>query len=100
MKWDILLLIVSVSMLLFWAGSGYIEHWMAAEYIAEELAPRIGANEDLLRSNLRDILECYRLGRVVVYCSPWAILSLILTVKILTDVVKKQRDISKHNSRN
>ena len=91
MKWDIFLLIVVVSMLLLWAGSGYIEYLMAAEAIAEQLAPKIGVKEDLLRSNLQDILESGRLRRAVVYGTPWAIVSLLLTARILVDVVKKRK---------
>ena len=93
MKWDIFLLIVSVSILLFWAPSGYVVNF-AAESIAAKLAPRIGVKEDILRSNLADILESGRLRRAVVYGTPWAIMSLLLTVRILADVVKKRRNCS------
>jgi hypothetical protein len=92
MKWNTLLLIISFSMLLFYAGGYYMGPFMAAEAIAEQLAPRIGVQEDILRGNLRDILEGNRLPRTIVDCTPWAILSLLLTVRILIDVVKKQKD--------
>jgi hypothetical protein len=92
MKWNTFLLIVSVSMLLLWAGSGYIEHLMSADAIAAQLAPRIGVKEDLLRSNLHDILESGKMRRAVVYSTPWAIMSLLLMGRILADVVKKQRE--------
>jgi len=90
--WDIFLLIFSLSMLLLWFGAGYAEPLAQAEAIAEQLAPRISADEDILRSNLQDILNSGRLRQSVVYFTPWAIFSLLLTARLLADVVKKQRN--------
>ncbi len=92
MKWDIFLLIFSLSLLFLWFGAGYVLPLAQAEAIAEQLAPRISTDEDILRSNLQDILNSGRLRQSVVYCTPWAILSLLLMARLLCDVVKKQRN--------
>jgi len=97
LKWDILLdiflLIFSLWWLFIWFGVGYYSLPLArASAIAEQLAPRIGTDEDILRSNLQDILNSGRLRQSVVYCTPWAIFSLLLTARLLADVVKKQRN--------
>jgi hypothetical protein len=92
MKWDIFLLIVSVSILLLWAPSGYVVNDASAEAIAAKLAPQMGVKEDILQSNLADILERSRLRHAVVYGTPWAIFSILLTVRILANVVRKRRN--------
>ena len=91
MKWNTILLIISISMLLFLAGANYINYLGEADAIAAQLAPKIGVQEDILRSNLWDILKSFRLAQIIVHCTPWAILSLLLTGKILVDVVKKRK---------
>jgi hypothetical protein len=92
MKWYIFLLIFSVSMLSFWAFAGFALSSAASEAIAEKLAPRIGVNEDILRDNLFYILIRGGFRRAVDFGTPWAIMSILLTVRILADVVKKQRN--------
>ena len=96
LKWDILLdiflLIFSLSWLFLWFGVGYALYLGQAEFIAEELAPRFSTDEDILRSNLQDILKSGRSRRAVVFGTPWAIFSLLLMTRLLADVVKKQRN--------
>ncbi len=43
------LLVVSITMALFFFGVGAIEHLTVASRLAEELAPSIGADEEMLR---------------------------------------------------
>ena len=90
--WDIFLLIFSVSFLFLWFGARYALPLAQAEAVAEQLAPRISTDEDILRSNLQDILKSHRWRISVFYCTPWAILSLLLMARLLADVVKKQRN--------
>ncbi len=92
MKWDLLLLSVSILMLLLFAGAGLVEHMMQAEAIAEELAPQIGVDEDPLRTHLEDILRGGSIRRTVVHCTPLALLSLLLTIRLIADVAGERRD--------
>lgn len=92
MKWDIFLLFFSLSMVFIWAGVGIIVPLTQAEAIADQLAPRIGVDRELLRMNLQDILRSGELRQTVVLSTPWIILSLLLLARLLADVVKKQRN--------
>ncbi len=57
MKSDILLAIVAIAMLVVFVDTGIVEHMMQAEAIAEDLAPQIGVDEDIVRSHLESILR-------------------------------------------
>ena len=83
MNWNLALLIASILMVLLLIGVSFVEPWTAAETIAEDLAPRIGVDEDIVRSNLQDILEASTSRRIIIYCTPWAIMSLFFAVRLV-----------------
>jgi hypothetical protein len=85
MNWNLFLLIVSVLMLLVFAGTGLVEHMMQAEAIAEDLAPRINVDKDVIRHHLEVILGSGSMRRTILYCSPLAFLSLLLTIRLIAD---------------
>lgn len=91
MKWNAFLLISSIVMLLFFVGAGLAEHMMQAEAIAEQLAPQIRIEEDILRIHLEKILRSGTIRRTIVYCSPLALITVLLTVRLIVDVVREHR---------
>jgi hypothetical protein len=86
MKWNIFLLAFALAMVLLFAGTGLIQHLAQAESIADDLAPQIDLDRDTLRRHLEKILEGGNMWRVIVYCTPWAFMSLLLTVRLIADV--------------
>lgn len=91
MKWNVALLIVSLALLALFFGSGLTQYPMAAEAIAEDLAPEIGVSEDVIRTHLRPILASGSLRRTVVNCSPLAVLSTLNAVRLVADAVQRKR---------
>ena len=89
MKWNIFLVIASAVMLLVFVMVGLTSHMMQAEAIAETLAPRIGVDEDAVRGHLELILRNGRVRRTAVYCSPLALLTILLTVRLIADTVQE-----------
>ena len=90
MKLNVFLVIVSIAVLAVFVGVGLIEHMMEAEAIAEHLSAQIGVDEDILRSHLVSILRSGRVRRTVIYCSPLALWSILLIVRLIADVGKKK----------
>jgi len=81
----VFLLVVSLSVLLLFAGTAVVEHLMQAEMIAEALAPKMGADEDVVRTHLQEILGRGAIRRIIFYCAPCAILSLLVTTKLIVE---------------
>lgn len=90
MKWDLFLVIVSLAMLVVFVGVVLTEHMMQAEAIAEDLSPQIDVDEDIIRSHLESILRSGSVRRTVIYCSPLALWSILLIVRLIADVGKKK----------
>ena len=88
MSGNLPLAIVSIVLLFVFAGAGLIEHLTQAEAIAEDLAPQIGVDKDVIRAHLERILQKGSIRRTVVYCSPLAILSFLLTARLLVDIMR------------
>jgi hypothetical protein len=91
MKWNIFLVIVSITILWLLAGSGLIMHLAAAESIADDLAPQIGVDRDVVRRELETILERGNMRRTIAYCTPWAFMSLLLTTRLVVDFARAKR---------
>ena len=92
MRWNIFLIVVSVLCILLVIGVSHIQYLAQAEAVAEELAPQISVDEDTIRTKLKPILRRGQTRRAVVYSSPFALLSLLLTAKIIVDLVGQSRD--------
>ncbi len=91
MRWNLFLVTASIVMLLFFIGVGLVEHMAQADAITEELAPQIGIDEDIIRRELVGILRSQSVPHTVVYCSPLALLSILLVVRLIADIVKDRR---------
>jgi len=97
MRWNILLVTASIVMLLLFIGSESVQGWMQAEAIAEELAPQIGIDEDIIRSHLERILASGSTCRTLVSCSPLALLALLLTARLVADVASERGEVAPKN---
>lgn len=88
MKWNIFLVAVSVSLLfLVWmdAEAGWV---VAGSNGAQILAPQIGVDEDTIRPALTEFLRESSERRALMNTVALAILSLLLTVRLVADVVR------------
>ena len=92
MKWNVFLMIVSMAMLLLFVGTGLVQHLVQAEAIAESLSAEIGVDKDILWDHLESILQRGSIRRTVIYCSPLAILTVLLTVRLIVDVAGKKKE--------
>lgn len=92
MKWNIVLLIMSLGMLVLWVGVGFIEHLTQAESIADRLAPQIGVDSRSLIPLLEGLLEESQLRRTIVYGVPWLLMTVLLTVRLVDDHRRTRKD--------
>jgi predicted regulator of amino acid metabolism with ACT domain len=99
MQWNITMAVVSIALLLLFVGAGLTAIPMTqAEAIADQLAPEIGADRNVVRVNLERILADSQIRRVAVACSPLALLSVLLTARVIADslartAADKKKDI-------
>lgn len=91
MRWNIILVVVSISLLLLFVGVGLTKHLMQAESVAEDLAPLIGVDKYILWDSLENILQRGSVRRTVVNNSPLAILSVLLIIRLISDFVKNEK---------
>jgi len=89
MKWDRSLLLFMVACLLLIIGVGLVEPWILAESVAEQLAPRLGADKDTVRIHLQEIFSGYSLRRMAVHSLPFGIVILALLARIVTKKPKQ-----------
>ena len=93
MKSDFPLFVFSMMMLIFFTCFEYFGFLVDASNLAQMLAPQYGLNEDNLREYLTSLLERGRGRRVIVYGSPWAIMTGVLAVKIIVDLRRARREL-------
>lgn len=92
MSYNVTVTLVSLTMLLSLAAIASVEHLMQAEAIAEALAPEIGVDEDGLRTALEKVLRDGRMRRIVVYCGPLALLSVLHAARLTAEIVTIRRE--------
>ncbi len=85
MTWNFFLLIVSVMLLVFFAGVGFFEHVMQAEAVAEDVTRHIDVDQDVLRTLLQKSLQRGVAFRVTLDCAPLIILSILLAIRLITE---------------
>lgn len=91
MSWNTFLLATALTMLVVFFSAEVMEYSSLAARIAEDLAPQIGVDEDMLRSRLRAILLSGTAARAVADCFPLALLCFLLTVRLVADLVRRRR---------
>jgi hypothetical protein len=84
MNWDRVLLVIALVGLLLIVGVSMVEPWVLASSLAEQLATRIGADEDVIRHHIQEILNHQStLRRAAVYSFPLAIIIVALLARIV-----------------
>lgn len=92
MRYNVIVTLVSFTMLLIVVAVVSVEHVMQAETIAEKLAPQIDVDEDDLRTALETLLCDGRLRRIVVYCGPLGLLNCLHAARLIAEIATVRRE--------
>ena len=91
MKWNATLLVVALTLLILFLGVGLTAYIAEAEVLAEELAPQLGIDEDVMREALANALLKYSGQRRIVLVSPLVIMVILLAVRMVVDMRRHTR---------
>jgi hypothetical protein len=88
MKWNIILLIVSLAALVVVTGTTTVLPLTQAESIADQLASRIDFDKEVLRKQLEQILERGQMRQTIFYAAPWIFIMILLAIRLVMDKPK------------
>lgn len=91
MKWNVLLLAVSVVLLLLNLVSGFTQFVNAASAIAEEIGPKLNVDVGTLAGELRPILAARNFRLTIFFCLPLFILTILNAIRLYSDYGKYRR---------
>ena len=91
LKWNLLLAMISIVLTLVSLDFNLSAHMMQAEAFSEELAESLRTDEDEIRPHLERILQRSGERNTMLFTIPLAMLSVLLTVRLITDRMRDNR---------
>lgn len=92
MNWNMFLAVLSVILLFFSAVGMYVEPLTRSEALAEDLAPRIGVNQQDIQNHLLVILREYSMRDTIGRCASLIVLTPLLILRVIMDILNAVKE--------
>ncbi len=86
MKWNVVLLVVSIFLLVLAAGGEFANPLAQADALSEDIGPKLGVSVDRLRPELQDGLLQGAERRAILNSILWCVLPVLLAVRLVVDL--------------
>lgn len=91
MTWNVLLLVVALYLLIMAAGKELARPLGMADSLAGKVAPKVGVDEAVLRTEIKDTLKGWMGNALVVEAVPWILMLLLLASRCVAEWRRDKR---------